>query len=85
MGLVASMPMDDWPERHAEVDVGWAATGPPGGPVSLAPPPPVPHPPGLTVTYDTRAGPVLAYLAVPAEPKSSRSTAVDRGDTGSSG
>jgi hypothetical protein len=27
MGLITSMPMYDWPERHAEVDVGWAATG----------------------------------------------------------
>jgi hypothetical protein len=24
MGLIASMPMDDWPARHAEVDIGWA-------------------------------------------------------------
>ena len=30
MGLIASIPMDDWPERHAEVGVGWAATGPTG-------------------------------------------------------
>jgi hypothetical protein len=26
MGLILSMPMDDWPEQRAEVDVGWAAT-----------------------------------------------------------
>jgi len=26
MELIASMPMDDRPERHAEVDIGWAAT-----------------------------------------------------------
>lgn len=26
MGLIASMPMYDWPEQHAEVGVGWAAT-----------------------------------------------------------
>lgn len=30
MGLVASMPMDDWPGQYAEVDVGWAAIGPTG-------------------------------------------------------
>jgi len=24
MGLIPSMPMYDWPERHAEVDIGWA-------------------------------------------------------------
>ena len=28
MGLIASMPMDDWPARHAEVDIGWAASIP---------------------------------------------------------
>lgn len=28
MGLIASMPMDDWPERHAEIDIGWAASIP---------------------------------------------------------
>jgi hypothetical protein len=40
---------------------------------------------GLTVTHGAPDGPMRGYLAVPTEPKSSRSTAVDRGDTGSSG
>jgi hypothetical protein len=31
MGLIASMPMYDWPERHAEVDIGWAAASGPTG------------------------------------------------------
>ena len=58
MGLIASMPMDDWPARHAEVDIGWAAsiparcTGQPGaaaastapaGPASAATPTPRHH------------------------------------------
>ena len=57
MELIASMPMDDRPERHAEVDIGWAATGPagctgqpaaaastaPAGPASAATPTPRHH------------------------------------------
>ena len=27
MGLIASIPMDDWPERHAEVGVGQRQPG----------------------------------------------------------
>jgi hypothetical protein len=56
-GLIASMPVGDWPERHAEVDIGWAATGPagctgqpaaaastaPAGPASAATPTPRHH------------------------------------------
>jgi hypothetical protein len=43
MDLVASMPMDDRPEQHAEVNIGWAASGPtgctgqPGAATSTAP------------------------------------------------
>jgi hypothetical protein len=34
MGLMASMPMYDWTERHAKVDIGWRRPPvPPAAPV----------------------------------------------------
>jgi hypothetical protein len=55
MGLVASMPMDDWPEQHAEVDVGWAATGPTGWTGQ----------PGAAATSTAPAGPASAGTPTP--------------------
>lgn len=48
MGLIASMPMDDWPGRHAEVDIGWAAASGPTGCTGQ---------PGAAATSTAPAGP----------------------------
>ena len=45
----------DWPERHAEVDVGWAATGPTG----------CTGQPGAAVTSTVPAGPTSAGTPTP--------------------
>jgi len=56
MGLIASMPMDDWPERHAEVDIGWAAASGPAGCTGQ---------PGAAATSTAPAGPASVGTPTP--------------------